>query len=62
MELYNTNGECKCNNIIRDNFRKSKIQIIKNITKTCEINNNKNNLKINEKDGRIILIYKVIIK
>ena len=45
IELYNPNGECKCNKIIKDNFRKSKIQIIKNITKTFEINNNKNNLK-----------------
>ena len=62
MELYNPNGECKCNNIIRDNFRKSKIQIIKNITKTCEINNNKNNLKINEKDGRIIGNYTILNK
>jgi len=62
IELYNPNGECKCNKIIRDNFRKSKIQIIKNITKTFEINNNKNNLKINEKDGRIIGNYTILNK
>jgi len=62
IELYNPNGECKCKKIIRDNFRKSKIQIIKNITKTFEIDNNKNNLKINEKDGRIIGNYMTLNK
>ena len=55
FELFNANPnkECKCSNIIKDNFTKSKIQIIQNITKSLEINNNENNIKIDEKTGKI---------
>ena len=53
FELFIPNKECKCDNIIRDNFKKKKLEIIQNLTRSLEINNNKSNIKINEKNGQI---------
>ncbi len=54
--LYNsnTNKECICDYIVRDNFKKSKMQIIQNLTRSLEINNKKSNIKIDENTGRIL--------
>ena len=54
--LYNPNenNECKCDYKIKDNFTKSKIQIIQNLTRSLEITNKKSNIKIDEKTGRIM--------
>ena len=60
-ELYNPNKECKCVDVIKDNFTKSKIQIIQNITKNLEINNNKNNIKIDENTGKLICNNQLIL-
>ena len=47
-------NKCTCDNYFKDNFRKSKIQIIQNLTRSLEINNKKSNIQIDEKNGRIL--------
>ena len=59
--MINPNKECKCADVIKDNFTKSKIQIIQNITKNLEINNNKNNIKIDENTGKLICNNQLIL-
>ena len=51
--LFIPDKQCKCDNNIKDNFRKSKLQIIQNLTRSLEINNKKSNLKINDINGQI---------
>lgn len=53
--LYIPNdNKCICDNYFKDNFRKSKTQIIQNLTRALEINNKKSNIQIDERNGRII--------
>ena len=47
FELYNPNKECKCGNIMKNNFTKSKIEIIENMDRISQINDKKNGLKNN---------------
>ena len=51
--LFIPDKQCKCDNNIKDNFKKSKLQIIQNLTRRLEINNKKSNIKINDTNGQI---------
>ena len=53
FELYNPDKECKCDFTLKDNFKKSKIQIIQNLTRRFGENKDKNNIKVDEK-GQIV--------
>jgi len=50
----NQNKECQCDYKIKDNFTKSKLQIIQNLTRSLEINNKKSNIHVDENNGRIM--------
>ena len=50
----NQNKECQCDYKIKDNFTKTKLQIIQNLTRSLEINNKKSNIHVDENNGRIM--------
>ena len=51
--LFIPDKQCKCDNNIKDNYKKSKLQIIQNLTRSLEINNKKSNIKVNAQTGQI---------
>ena len=51
--LYNPKKECKCNSTMKNNFSKSKKEIIQNLANKSEKELNKSNIKIDEKSGQI---------
>ena len=52
--LFNPNKICRCYNYIKDNYRKSKMEIIQNLTRRLELNKTSCQLKIDEKTGTIL--------
>ena len=52
--LFNPKKICKCDNEMKDNFRKSKIEIIQNLTRRLELNKTSGHLKVDEKTGTIM--------
>ena len=52
--LYNPNKECKCDNNMKDYFRKPKKQIIEDLTNTLQVGKNLSGIRINERNGQLI--------
>ena len=59
--LYIPNKECNCSFIMKDNFKKSKIQIIEALTRSLEIKKNNNFIKIDEDNAKIVGNEKIVL-
>ena len=61
FELYNPNEDCICGFELKNNFRKSKLQIIEDLTRNLEEPIKKSLIKMSEKSGLIIGNEKMIL-
>ena len=61
FEIFNPNNECKCDEAMKDNYKKSKIEIIENLTRKLETKKSKTNLKIDGKTGQVLANEYVIL-
>ena len=61
FELYNPNEDCICSFELKNNFRKSKLQIIEDLTRNLEEPIKKSLIKMSEKSGLIIGNEKMIL-